>query len=159
MTKTVHGYIYRPFSVHSRNYLAHARAVDTRPFLLGWEGPGYEANVNPPPAGSLPGSASLRTEVQTVHHLHVLVGQLHLPHGREVVCLQCRSGLVPGTPDGTRWLGLRGGWAEHSHDHRLELLVVLAESWGRRGEGEEVAFDKKQKDNRPFSAMMSWGKK
>ena len=43
MTKTVHGYIYGPFSVHSRNYLTHARAVDTRPFLSGWEGPGYEA--------------------------------------------------------------------------------------------------------------------
>ena len=32
-----------PCFTQARTYLAHARAVDTRPFLSEWEGPGYEA--------------------------------------------------------------------------------------------------------------------
>jgi hypothetical protein len=31
--------------LQASTYLAHMQEVDTRPFLLGWEGPGYVAIV------------------------------------------------------------------------------------------------------------------
>ena len=43
VSKTVHGYVYWPYSVYSSNYLAHARTVDTRPLFRGGVWPGDEA--------------------------------------------------------------------------------------------------------------------
>ena len=73
---------------------------------------------------SLPGSIALRREVQTVHNLHILICQLHLLHCQKVISLQWTFPLWG-------WLTLlwwSRGWTQHTHNHHLKLLMLLAKS-------------------------------
>ena len=92
-----------------------------------------------PLQGGLPGSIALRGEVQTIHHLHILICQLDLSYSREVVRLDLVTGPTLLCPRCPSRLPLHGGGAEYTHNHSLQLLVLLAEAAMERQETQSLS--------------------